>query len=369
MKKKPNILFLLHLPPPVHGSSVVGLTIKESNTINQDFNGQYINLLASQKVAESGVINSKKLFGFIVTWFKVLWIVIKKKPDLCYLALTVTGPALLKDIFLVLILKIFHVKRVYHLHNKGVSVYEKKLMYKLAYKFIFRNADVILISNLLYPDIRTFVPASKVHFCPNGIKNGEINLIQKENTPPHILFLSNLIESKGVFILLKAFQILKMKNIPFIGIFIGGEGDITLRDFHEKIRAYGLEDRVFYKGEKFGKDKTDVFLETDVFAFPTYYEYECFPLVLLEALSFSLPIVTTFEGGIPDIIDDNITGYLVPQKDVSLLASKLESLINDSVLRKRMGENGRKKYEHNFTQAIFENKLNEILHHVLKTSK
>ncbi|MDP3913228.1 MAG: glycosyltransferase family 1 protein, partial [Bacteroidota bacterium] len=60
MKKKNRILFLLHLPPPVHGSSVVGSFIKESETINTKFICDYVNLLASQNMAESGIVSFNK---------------------------------------------------------------------------------------------------------------------------------------------------------------------------------------------------------------------------------------------------------------------------------------------------------------------
>ena len=83
---KNNILFLLHLPPPVHGSSVVGLSIKESEHINQTFEGRYINLLASKKVDESGNVNIRKLFGFVGIWLKLLGELMKQKPTLCYFA-------------------------------------------------------------------------------------------------------------------------------------------------------------------------------------------------------------------------------------------------------------------------------------------
>ena len=66
--------------------------------------------------------------------------------------------------------------------------------------------------------------------------------------------------------------------------------------------------------------------------FSTFYHNECFPLVLLEAMEHGLPCISTTEGGIPGIVDDGKTGFLVPKHDVAVLADKILLLLNDSVL-------------------------------------
>jgi glycosyltransferase involved in cell wall biosynthesis len=88
-------------------------------------------------------------------------------------------------------------------------------------------------------------------------------------------------------------------------------------------------------------------------------------LVNLEAMQFSLPIVTTFEGGIPDVVDNEVTGFLVPQKNIDILAEKLEILIQNPDLRQQMGEAGRKRYEEKFTLDKFERRMVEILGEVI----
>lgn len=378
----PRILFLLHIPPPVHGSSIVGKSIKESKLINHRFTCHYINLLASQQVSESGIFKFRKLGDFTLTWFNLLAVLSKKRPSLAYLALSTTRLAFFRDFLLIVLLKVFRIKRVYHLHNKGVSQYQHKTIYRACYQYVFKDADVILLSMLLYPDIQSFVSKSKIHICPNGIpdqiqlnqvlepaQNDNLMYFQvhapKENV--RILFLSNLIKSKGVFLLLEAFEILKKRSIPFEGIFIGGEGDITVSQFNERVNLLNLDHMVFYQGQKYGEDKKLVFSTSDIFAFPT--SQECFPLVLLEAMSHSLPIVSTTEGGIPDIVEDGVTGILLINNNVNSLADHLEMLIQNAELRQKMGSYGRQKYEKQFTLSEFENKLTEILSHVLKLNE
>lgn len=368
----PKILFLLHLPPPVQGSSTVGINIKNSVFINKAFECYYINLVASKDVAEEGKINFRKIFDFLRTFIRVFLSLVKNRPQLCYLALTSTGSAFYRDLLLVALLRLFHVKRVYHMHNKGVSLHQGKTINQICYRYLFNHAEVIILSKYLYFDIKNFVPESKVHVCHNGIShqgNKEYKfegLNNSEGSIVRILFLSNLIESKGIFILLEALALLKQKKINFKCVFIGGEKDVTVSILEERKNKLGLNSHIFYLGKKYGKEKELAFLEADILALPTYYSNECFPLTLLEAMSYSLPIVSTFEGGIPDIVEDTVTGFLVKQKSVKPLADKLELLIKDSNLRQQMGIAGRKKYEQAFTLEKFEHKLVEILQQVIK---
>lgn len=184
-----------------------------------------------------------------------------------------------------------------------------------------------------------------------------------------ILFLSNLIESKGVFTLLEACAILKTKKIQFNCVFIGGEGDIDIAKFNKKVTELDLVDNVTYQGKKYGEAKYQAYSNADIFAFPTYYRNETFGLVNLEAMQHSLPIVSTFEGGIPDLVIDGFNGFLVPQRSVIELADKLETLILNPSLRKSMGIAGKKLYEDKFTLEIFENRMLNILSDVINDSK
>lgn len=99
--------------------------------------------------------------------------------------------------------------------------------------------------------------------------------------------------------------------------------------------------------------------------FPTFYHNECFPLVLLEAMEHGLPCISTTEGGIPGIVDDGKTGFLVPKHDVATLADKILLLLNDSVLRSNMGKVGREKFEKEFTLEVFEKRMTRILKHIV----
>ena len=358
-----KILFILHYPPPVHGAAAVGLQIKESKIINDAFECNYINLGTSVTIDEIGGGKFIKLIRYLSIVGQVLKSIILTRPDLCYLTITSKGPPFYKDASIVLLLKLARIKLIYHFHNKGVHERQDKYIDNLIYRFVFKNSYVILLSQFLYPDIDKYVLKKNVFYCPNGISDLEIRPVKKkENNVVELLFLSNLIESKGVYVLLEACKILHVKNLVFNCTFVGGIGDISEQMFLSKLEELNLLECVNYAGKKFGKDKDIAFSNSDIFILPTLND--CFPLVLLEAMQYSIPVVSTFEGGIQDIVEDGVTGFLVQQKNVEELAKKLELLIKSTELRQQMGIAARKKFETEFTSQIFENRFKEILQQV-----
>lgn len=314
-----RILFILHVPPPVHGSSVMGKAIKDSVYINSSFECSYINLGTSNSIEEIGKNYSSKVGRYLRILMRVLRSLRLSKPDLCYFAITAKSLAFYRDALIVMLIKLFHVPTVYHFHNKGVKTKQHNVIYNLLYRIVFNNSHAILLSKYLYSDIEKYFTLDKVFFCPNGIPEiqtkcdkDQSNVATLKNDiskPVEILFLSNLIESKGVFVLLDACKILKSRGYSFHCTFVGSEGDITAQQLKEKIDNLDLIENVVYVGKKYGNEKDEFFRKSDIFAFPTYYEYETFGLVNLEAMQFCLPIVSTFEGGIPDVVEDGTTGF------------------------------------------------------------
>ena len=241
-------------------------------------------------------------------------------------------------------------------------------MNHILYRFVFKNTHVILLSRHLYYDIEAYVSQDHVYYCPNGIKDYEPSaalVTLPENRPFNILFFSNLIEEKGVFVLVEACSILKDKGYSFQCDFVGGEGDVSEKQFNVYVQEKGLTEQVKYLGKRYGRLKEMSFEQANVFVLPS--RYDCFPLVVLEAMQHSLPVITAKEGGMPDMVDEGSSGFLLSRyDDAETLADRLELLMFDSLLSKQMGINGRIKYEKYFTLPIFEQRLLSILQDVIK---
>lgn len=356
-----NLLLILHLPPPVHGSSVMGKFVHDSKIVNETFNSIYINLGTSEEFDNIGKFQLNKVFRYASIIFKVLWELLFFRPDACYFAITVKGVAFYKDALIVLLVKAFRVKLIYHFHNKGVAENQNRFLINLIYNFIFKNSSVILLSKNLYSDIKKYVSQSSIYICPNGIPKipKSFRRTKQDLRKVNILFFSNLNKLKGVYDLLDACKILKEKQIDFECTFAGGFGDIDKQEFESKLADHSLNDIVHYAGKMFGDDKHTVFNNADIFAFPT--RFETFGIVNLEAMQHGLPVVSTLEGGIPDVVINGETGYLVPKGDPKAFANQLEILIKNSKTRLKMGERGAKRFNQLYTIDKFEYKMYHIL--------
>lgn len=399
-QNKARILLVCPLPPPVHGSSIVSRNIVESELLNSAFKVDCVNISTSRTMSEIGKFPIAKLWRYVGSLLRMLWLLLTRRYELVYLAITVNGIGFLKDFPFVAMARIFCRRRVIHQHNKGMAPYARKRIFGALLRYAYKGTKVMLLSERLYEDISDVVSHEQVLVCPNGIaplKEEGIQNNWKVQTPePTLLYLSNLIESKGVWVVLDACKILKDKGFSFHCYFVGGVSkQIDADVFAEAVRERGLESMVEYVGPKYGPDKDAYWQKADVFVFPTFYYNECFPLVVLEAMQRHVAVVSTSEAAVPDIVDEGVTGLLV---DSAILrqtscnemlgksataedrersrhfnpargqetAQALQRLLTDPELRRRMGEAGYEKYQREFTLEAFERRMLECLKNSIK---
>jgi len=365
MSDKPRVLFIGSLPPPIHGSAVVTQQIKDSELIGEFFLGDWVNMSTSRQMKEIGKWTLSKPFRLIGALGKTLWFLLKKQYDICYLTIACHGGAFLKDAPFVLLCKLFDNKIIIHQHNKGMSKDVDRWPYRWLLPLVYKNAKVILLSWNLYPDIERVVPKGNVMICPNGIIVTDHEYKERNNPIPRLLFLSNLMPSKGVFVLLDALKLLKVKGYSFVCDFVGGETkEINAQRFANEVNKRGLNKLVTYHGRKYGDEKEKMYNNSDIFVFPT--ENETFGLVILEAMSHHMPIISTDEGGIPDIVKDGLNGLIAEKRDPESLAKCISQLLEDPELRRQMGENGFKILQEKFTKEQFERTMLSVFNKVLR---
>lgn len=363
-KIRPRILFILHLPPPVHGAAMMGKYIRDSKLINEIFDCRYINLTTAKSLQDIGKESIGKLFKFICLLMKIIKAVFCFKPQLVYITPNACGGAFYKDFVVVQLLKLLGCKVVAHYHNKGVATRQDYWLDNRLYRCFFKGIKLILLAETLYKDVEKYVDRKNVYICPNGIPEtlSEEPSAERHNRVPHLLFLSNLLVSKGVLVLLDACKILKDKGYSFVCEFVGGEtAEIDAGRFAEEVRMRGLNEIAIYKGRKYGKEKSNAFNTVDVFTFPTFYHNETFGLVNLEAMEHKLPVVTTDEGGIVDVVKNGENGMITEKQNPASLADCIEKLLGDKKLREKMGEDGYRKFKTYFKLQAFEQNFVDIV--------
>lgn len=361
---KPRILFILHLPPPVHGAAMMGKYIHDSEVINGRFDCHYINLTTAKSLQDIGKGGVKKLWRFFRLLLRIVKGLVRVKPQLVYVTPNSHGGAFYKDFVVVQLIKLMGYRVIVHYHNKGVATRQDRWLDDKLYRLFFKNLKVILLAEALYKDVEKYVKREDVFVCPNGIPEslkGE-PMAERNNVIPQLLFLSNLLVDKGVLVLLDALKVLKEKGYSFVCHFVGGEtAEIDAARFADEVRSRGLDKMVLYLGKKYGEEKNEEYDNADVFVFPTYYYNECFPLVLLEAMEHAVPCISTREGGVSAIIDDGVNGFMVEKREANALADRIEFLLTHPEERPRMGIAGYQKFKNEFTLPKFETRMKQIL--------
>ena len=151
-----------------------------------------------------------------------------------------------------------------------------------------------------------------------------------------------LFRSKGLLTLIEACAILRKAGTSFRVVCAGTfDAGTSRQDVDELLASHGLTEYFEFPGVLRGKAKLQAFTDADIFCFPSHYFAESSPVVLIEAMSFQLPIVTTNWRGIPDIVGASGGAFLVEPKQPERVAEGLSSLLKDSELRANMGRKNR----------------------------
>lgn len=179
------------------------------------------------------------------------------------------------------------------------------------------------------------------------------------------LFLGNLMMEKGVLVLLDACAELQSRGADFVCHFVGAASkDISMAQMEVYVAERQLQNVVRVHGPLYGEDKESMLQLVGVLVFPTFYHNECFPFVILEAMKAGLPVISTEEGAIPDMVLDGKTGWLVERGNAGALADAMQRFISAPALASEMGTRGRELYEEKFTREIFIENVCSVLRSV-----
>jgi glycosyltransferase involved in cell wall biosynthesis len=176
---------------------------------------------------------------------------------------------------------------------------------------------------------------------------------------PRVVMVGRLADGKGHSILLDAIESIRdMEG----SVCVVGDGPLY-DDLGQEIADRGLADSVFLTG--FRDDVPRVLAASDVLVLPSFREGT--PRVITEAMASGLPVVATDIAGIPEQVVDGESGYLIPTGDPEALADRLETLLSDPELCKRMGVCGQQRADRFSVEAMLED-LNALYQDLLESS-
>ncbi|HWH90989.1 MAG TPA: glycosyltransferase family 4 protein [Candidatus Binatia bacterium] len=193
--------------------------------------------------------------------------------------------------------------------------------------------------------------ADRIHRIYNGLNLAEFGHANFSSDPPMIVAIGRLIAKKGFANLIRACALLVEHGRPFrCEIFGDGPLESQLRG---QVEESGLQEFVQLPGPKPQHELRERLARASVFVLPSVPEAEGgmdnLPTVIMEAMATGLPVVSTRIGGIPEMVIDNETGFLMRPDDPVALADAIEKVINDRSLGQKLGQAGHERAQKLFS--------------------
>jgi len=181
---------------------------------------------------------------------------------------------------------------------------------------------------------------SKLHIAHCGVEPERYESdAEKQDHGPHLTFVGRLAAVKGLPVLFDALpQILQ--DFPDLKVTLIGDGPERAQ-LEQDVQNAGLGNVVEFAGYRSQSDVADMLQQTDMLVLPSFAEGV--PVVLMEAMAARIPVVTTQIAGIPELVENGVSGMLVPPGDTDAFAQAINALLADKTLRLQMGQAGRTK--------------------------
>lgn len=232
-------------------------------------------------------------------------------------------------------------------------------------RFVLGAGKVIAVSDIVKKSLmeETFIPEERVEVVYNGVDENYINSIEGERgdgSVVNLIYVGRIEKSKGVFLVIDMVEEMNLSNFKllFVG---GGEG---LANLKERVSNSKIKGKVEFI-ENATREKVISMLKfSDILVFPTL-RVEGFPMVLVEAMFCSLPIVAFDMGGVKYGVRDSKTGFLINSGDKEAFKYNLSKLANNPDLREVLGKNGREWAKNDFSIDKMVDKYESVFKEVL----
>ena len=353
-----KVLLVGPLSPPIHGQSLAFTRFVE----NINNNKTVINTNLGHQSALSKIINYLK--NLILIFIKTLFF----KYDVVYFTCSRSLFGSLKDVVLINVAKFRKIKVINHLHGSDFNkfLHNSPKAYKKILIYTYNKVDIsIVLLDKMQEQFKDF-PDMHLHTVVNFYDDElDATLVNKErNGNINLLYLSNIMSSKGIFELLDAFIILsKQYNNIYLNIagdFIADD-DMNLTElkqqFYDKLKQ---NNRIKYFGTVFGDKKVKLLKSSDIFILPSYYKSEAFPISIIEAMACGNAIIATNYKYLPQVVSEN-NGLLVEPKSITDLVRGVQSLLNDKNKLKEMQDSNKQEAREKYSLNNYLASLNQIV--------
>jgi glycosyltransferase involved in cell wall biosynthesis len=250
-----------------------------------------------------------------------------------------------------------------HFHGYDASMLINDPVWRRAYRRVFRvAAGVIAPSRFLAERLASLgCPEAKLHVSACGVDGDQFRPTQR--LPNRILAVGRLVEKKAPHLTIEAFSRISAQHLN-AKLDIVGDGPLLER-CKTLIEQCRLGGRVHMHGAQPSEFVAQLMSQASLFVQHSVTaesgDSEGLPVAILEAMSSALPIVSTRHSGIPEAVLDEVTGLLVPERDIAGMAAAMNALLSEPIRAAAMGEAGRRRFLAHFTRDKARDRLRNIM--------
>jgi len=288
-------------------------------------NGFYVHRIAWPKI---------RFIGIGTFWVRIFLKIREIRPDIVHAqSLGIAIPALISKRMLSI---------PYVVWGQGTDIYLPERFTQMTSRLILQNADATLALTEGMKRKMQEICEREVSVVPNGINLERFSSSsedKKGSSAKTIIFVGRLHPVKGIQYLIEAMAIVH-QEMPDVKLVIVGDG-VERSRLEELAERLNLDGCIQFAGQISQERIPRVMHQADVFALSSLTEG--LPVVLLEAMAAGLPIVATNVGGIPDIVEEGVNGYLVNAKNPDEISNRLLILLQGDEMREEISANNREK--------------------------
>lgn len=353
---KRHLLVIGPVPPPIHGESLAMKHLIDSKEVQNAFRLTVVNTNRKQ-TTKGGSFSFAKLFQDMGIIFRIRRIVREDAVAIMYLSLSQTKLGLIRDALLIRLAGKRAGRVIAHLHGnnlRNILVTMNPLMKRLVTPALTSiESGIVLSRNLAFNFMGL---PGHIEIVPNGIDSAyftDQEIESARNNPAnesrfHILYLSNLIETKGFAQLILAVMDLLKKGYPVTLWLAGQIYDQPLFDrMMDQAGAAGYNEKIVYLGTVTGMRKKQLLRDADVMVLPTTYPIEGQPISIIEGMASGLPIISSVQGAIPELIEGN--GIALKEINRNSLAQAIIRLMADRNLYRHLSQESRRHFLKQYT--------------------
>lgn len=248
-------------------------------------------------------------------------------------------------------------KVVLHVHSGKIQLWLTNSIRKTVVRVALAGANrVVAVSQGAHEALRSSVSPKRLRYVPNGVDVERFGPPEQPHDPPRVLYVGLLTPRKGVTDLFTASRMLLDRGIEHELVIAGGTPDEG-PEAEAEVRA-AAPSHAQLVGTRPHEEMIELYRSADVFCLPSWWE--AMPLTVLEAMATGVPVVATGVGDVPSMLGGGAAGEIVPVRNPPALANALEKFLTDAELRRRRGDEGRRRAAERYTLEANAGAVNAI---------